>query len=105
MLKIEKAPTFQATVTVNTAAIKGDFKATFEALPTDELAKLDNGEALAWKAVLARVVRGFEAVDIEGEQIEGNQPEGLDRLIRWPGVGAAMLRAYYAGLWEAGQGN
>lgn len=104
MLTIDN-PSFTATVTVSTAAIKGDFKCDFMALPTDELALLDNGEPLAWKAVLAKVVRGFEPVKVCGETIDGSQADALAKLLRWPGVGAAMLRAYYSGLWDNAAGN
>jgi hypothetical protein len=105
MLKINKSPTFKYTVAVNTAAIQGDFEALFEALPTDELDKLDDGQPGAWKKVLARVTKAFGAVEIEGESFDSDSPGALDKLTRWPGVGAAMLRAYYAGLWENTQGN
>lgn len=105
MLIIDKSPTFESTVKVHTAAIKGEFKAKFVALPTDELAALDNGDASGWKALLGKVVKGFDQVQIDGEAVSGDQPGGLDKLIRWPGVGAAMVAAYYKGLWEASQGN
>ena len=105
MLKIQSEPTFTATVKVNTAAIKGEFDVEFLALPTDELEALDTGEPKAWKAVLGRVVRGFDQVEIAGERIDGVEPDGLQRLIRWPGVGPAMLTAYYNGLWSEAQGN
>lgn len=105
MLKIDKAPKFSALVTVNTAAIKGEFNVHFEALPSDELAELDKGEAGDWKRVLARVVRGFDPVEVCGETVDSTKADELAKLIRWPGVGAAMLAAYYKGLWEAGSGN
>jgi hypothetical protein len=104
MFKIDATPTFMALVRVNTAAIKGEFNVCFVALPTDELAELDDGAADAWRKVLARVVASFDACELAGEQLAGAQAD-LPRLIRWPGVGAAMLRAYYQGLWEAASGN
>lgn len=105
MLKIDTKPVFDATVRVNTAAIQGDFRATFEALPSDELQALDDGSDGAWKKLLARVVVATEPVHIGGQPVEGHTPEGLAALIRWPGVGAAMCAAYYKGLWEAAAGN
>ncbi len=105
MLKIEAEPVFEVAVQVNTAAIKGSFKAQFLALPTDELEKLDTGAASAWREVLKRVVRGFEPVQVCGEWVDGEQADGLAKLLRWPGVGPAMLGAYYRGLWEAASGN
>lgn len=106
MLKIQKNPTFTATVTVATAAIKGSFDVVFEALPSDELEQLDTGAPKAWKDVLARVVRSIdpEGIEIEGEPLGGTAAQ-LAALTRWPGVGAAMLSSYYAGLWGAAQGN
>ena len=104
MFKIEAQPVFQSKVTVNTAALKLDFTATYVALPSDELAELDDGSPEAWKKVLARVVRSFDACEVAGEQLAGTAAD-LPRLIRWPGVGAAMLRTYYSGLWESAAGN
>lgn len=104
MFKIEAKPTFSALVRVSTQAIKGEFNVLFLALPSDELAELDDGAADAWKKVLARVVVSFDPCELAGEQLAGS-PADLPRLIRWPGVGAAMLRGYYAGLWETASGN
>jgi len=104
MLKIESKPQFSTMVKVNTAAIQGDFQVVFEALPDDELQPLDDGQAGSWKKLLQRVVVSFETVQVCGESVEG-YPTNLPKLIRWPGVGAAMVSAYYKGLWENTQGN
>lgn len=105
MLKIVTDPKFNTTVKVNTLAIQGEFPATFRVLPSDELKALDDGQADGWKALLARVVINAGPVEIAGAAVRGDTPGGLADLIRWPGVGPAMLAAYWAGLYEAAQGN
>ena len=105
MLKIDADPKFTTTVKVNTKAIQGEFPATFTVLPSDELAKLDDGKPDSWKALLQRVVRDAGPVDIAGAVVRGDTPAGLADMMRWPGIGPAMLAAYWAGLYEAAQGN
>lgn len=105
MLRIDAEPTFTTTVKVNTKAIQGEFDVEFLALPTDELEALDTGEAKAWRKVLERVVRSFGPVEVAGQRIDSVVPGDLQKLIRWPGVGPAMLAAYYNGLWSEAQGN
>lgn len=105
MLKIDADPKFSATVKVNTLAIQGEFPAKFRVLPSDELAALDDGKPDSWKALLQRVVVDAGPVDIAGQAVRGDTPAGLADMIRWPGMGPAMLAAYWAGLYEAAQGN
>lgn len=105
MLKIDADPQFKTTVKVNTKAFNGEFPAAFRVLPSDELAKLDDGQAAAWKDLLARVVVDAGPVEIAGALVQANTPEGLAQLIRWPGIGPAMLQEYWASLYEARQGN
>lgn len=105
MLKIESNPKFTATVRVNTAAIKGEFQVTYLAKPTDELDALDNGEPRAWREVLKAVVVDSDPVEINGTPVRADTPAGLADLVRWPGVGPAMLAAYWQGLWGEAQGN
>lgn len=105
MLKIDADPKFTTTVKVNTKAIQGEFPATFRVLPSDELAQLDDGKPDSWKALVNRVVVDAGPVEIAGAAVRGDTPAGLADLIRWPGIGPAMLAAYWAGLYEAAQGN
>ena len=105
MFKIIAEPQFTTDVKVNTLALQGEFSTTYRVLPSDELKALDNGEADSWKQLLARVVVGFGPVEIAGSTVMGDQADGLAQLIRWPGVGQAMLARYWAGLYEAAQGN
>ena len=104
MLKIDPTPKFTTKVTVNTLAIQGVFDVTYSVLPSDELKAIDDGSAESWRVLLARVVQRFEPVDVAGETLNGG-PEDLPKLIRWPGVGQAMLARYWAGLYEAAAGN
>lgn len=105
MLKIDANPKFTTTVKVNTKAIQGEFPATFRVLPSDELAQQDDGKPDSWKQLLQLVVLDAGPVEIAGAAVRGDTPAGLADLIRWPGVGPAMLSAYWAGLYEAAQGN
>lgn len=100
MLKINVSPEFTNTVKVTTKALQGEFPCYYRVLPVEELDKLDDGKPNSWRLLLAKVVVKFEPIEIGGEVVST-----LEQLIRWPGVGPAMLAAYWSGLYEAAQGN
>lgn len=103
MLKITKNPEFTTTVHVRTAHTSGSFPATFKAMPSSELAELEKKAAAAGRGtagILPDVTVRFSDVELPG-----NTNPTLDQLLDQPGVGPAMVAAYYRGLWEEQQGN
>lgn len=110
MLKIVRHPVFTAPVLLNTLVLKGEFDVSFVALPTSELKALEKDgleQGLTLQhATLRGVVKGWTALEIDGQpfpfvSIEDSLPKLLDQ----PGVGPAMLKAYYRALWEEASGN
>lgn len=109
MMNIEEKPSFVTTATVNTAALKGTVKARFAVLPNSE------GRALEEKVIQdGSGAPGFVqvvAVEVLEHTLPVKLPEGLtgaelvSALLDWPGVGPAMQKAYYKGLFEEAEKN
>jgi hypothetical protein len=105
MLKIDARPHFEMPVTVATRAIRGTFTVTFMAMPDHELEQLQARADQNPKHWLHAVVARFQDVEIAGELIDGSTDDGLQRLLSWPGIGPAMVNAYFRGLWEEAEKN
>lgn len=107
-LKIVSRPKYATTVDVRTLHLQGSLQVTFIALAQSEIRALEQravDEGLnVQKVVLAEVVKDHEAVEINGQQVPFG-PASLDKLLDYPGIGPAILRRYYASLWEETQGN
>lgn len=109
MLKIIARPEFDQTVTVNTKHLKGEFGARFVALPQSEISAIEaklKAEGKGPQDLVYHVCVGHDTVDMAGEAVE-YKAGGLSLavLLDYPGIGPAMLKAYYAGLWEEASGN
>lgn len=114
MLKIDKAPKFTMDVTVNTAALKGTFKVTYIAMPSKALIEIEDRvgkEGTGVAGFLGYVV--FDVAEIDLPINLPTRPDGtfetptdaVQALVDWPGVGPAMQKAYYRGLWEEEEKN
>lgn len=107
-LKIVSKPKYTTKVDVRTLHLQGSLEVTFIALAQSEIQALEKraalGELNVQKVVLREVVHSHEAVEINGELVP-HSTTSLDRLLDYPGIGPAMLRRYYASLWEETQGN
>lgn len=103
MLTIINRPEFDTTVPVRTAHTRGEFKARFVALPVDELRALElaaQAEGKGLSGILPTVT-----VSVSDFALPDGKPATLDNLLNYPGVGPAMVKAYYDGLWNEQQGN
>ncbi len=108
MLKVIANPTFTNSVVVNTKALQGSFNVVFIAKPSSECKRL---EAAAIErgdgpqGLLFDVVQSHEEVEVFGEALRTAGADSIRRLLDIPGVGPAMLKAYYNGMWEEASGN
>lgn len=102
MLKIVQRPAFTVTVMVNTLHTQGEFKMDCVALPQSELDAIDKKAIAEGRSygVLREAVTKLRELELPGNPLP-NVAQALD----YPGLGAAMLQAYYRGLYEEQQGN
>jgi hypothetical protein len=109
MLKIVSRPEFEQKVVVNTKHLKGEFVARFVALPQSEISAIEAkliAERKGPQDLVHHVCVGHDTVDMLGEAVEYSAGGlSLTKLLDYPGIGPAMLKAYYAGLWEEASGN
>lgn len=103
MLKLLAKPQFLTRVEVHTAAIQGDFSMMAYAYRTSELKALEDrtqqdGSGVA--GFLKEVVASVAEVELPDASLPKTLPDAIDALCDYPGVGVAMQRAYYRGLWE-----
>lgn len=107
-LKIVARPEFETTVVVNLAYLKGDFKARYVALPIDELQQMERkgiAAGLGPSAILFDVCTWFGDVELPSGPLTYDGTPSLTRLLNHQGLGPAMVKAYYAALWEEASGN
>lgn len=107
-LKIVDRPEFEATVVVNTRHLKGDFKARFVALPGSRIKAAEEAAIQAGKGpegLLFDVCTWFEPVELPEGPLNHVDGGSLAKLLDYPGIGPAMVKAYYRALWEETQGN
>lgn len=102
MLKIVQRPEFTVSVTVNTLHTQGSFRMACVALPLSELEAIDKKAMAEGRSygVLREVVTALHELELPGDAAP-TVAAALD----YPGLGAAMLQAYYRGLYEEQQGN
>lgn len=107
-LKIVSRPKYTTTVEVRTLHLQGSLQVTFIALAQSEIRALEQRAAdeglNVQKVVLDEVVCEHETVEINGHLVPYSSTS-LGKLLDYPGVGPAILRRYYASLWEETQGN
>lgn len=105
MLTVDQAPKFTMPVAVNTAAIKGSFMATFVALPNSQLKRIDEEVAEAKTGIAGFVERVALSVSEVDLPLTLSDTPTVAELTDWPGIGGAMQKAYYKGLWEEQEKN
>lgn len=103
MLKIVNRPEFTQPVVMRTAHTQGDFWARFVALPSSELRALEAQAAAEGKGLAG--VLPHVTLEIGDIELPGNPTPTLEQALDHPGIGPAMVDAYYRGLWQEKQGN
>lgn len=102
-LNIQHLPTFSMDVEINTRAIQGVVEVQFVAKRTSELKDIEQrvqsdgtGVAGFLKAVVVQVGQA----QLPDGPLASDAPTAIDQLTDWPGIGVAIQKAYYRGLWE-----
>lgn len=102
-LNIQAEPTFSMDVEINTRAIQGVIEVDFVAKRTSELKGIEqrvqqDGSGVA--GFLKSVVVGVGTVELPDGPLAIDVSKAIDQLTDWPGIGVAIQKAYYRGLWE-----
>lgn len=108
-------PTFWLTVDVSTRALQGSVDVQFVAKRMSETKVIEHRvqeDGSGYAGFVREVAAGLKNVRLNvplaGLNADGtfdSLAAGLDELLDWPAVGAAMQTAYYRGLWEEEEKN
>jgi|TARA_R110000751_G_scaffold2018_11_gene9398 hypothetical protein len=109
MFKLAEEPTFRHTVTAKVPVDGGfedqKFEATFRAIGMDEAEGFDMMDATSVKAFLARIIVELHDIgDVEGQALEYSD-KVRDQVTRLPWARKAIVKAYFAALNGAKEGN
>ncbi|MES2987680.1 MAG: hypothetical protein V4808_07225 [Pseudomonadota bacterium] len=109
MFNVDAKPTFIRTVTVKVPNGEGHseqtFKAEFQALDNDEVAKFNFNVATETTAFLENVILSFDDVSGSDDKPIAYSIELRDRVLKKQWARLGLLRAYYAGVAAAAEGN